>query len=246
MKIITNAIVLRRLKLSDTDVLVSIFSDKYGKITCVAKGGRNPKSALNSASHLFVYGEFEVSLGSKWNYLNGVEIYDSFYKLREDLELLSYSSYIAEFTEYVVAEDVANIRLFRLFKTVLGLLSQGYDVEVLKVIYILKAFEYIGYKPITNSCIECNAHQNLYFMSIEKGGVVCNKCALNLHNCLKIGKKLSKLMTLILNEDIIKLLELDINEYYIQKLDVLLEKYFKQHVGVKKFKSMEILKNIKF
>lgn len=45
MRLLTSGIVLKTVKLSDSDVLITIFSDKHGKITAVAKGARNAKSS---------------------------------------------------------------------------------------------------------------------------------------------------------------------------------------------------------
>lgn len=242
MRLVTSGIVLKTVKLSDSDVLITIFSDKHGKITAVAKGARNAKSKLNSAAQLFVYGEYSLSMGSKWNYVNSVDVYDSYYVIREDLESLTYASYFMELTSFVLPEDTANLKLFSILKNALECLKdQKCSGRFLKVIYELKCLDLLGYRPETTRCIECGTTEELYYMSIEEGGVLCQACALNMKKGLKIGKKLSRLMTLILNEDTIKLSQLEINDFYIEKMDILLNNYLKHHVGIKRFKSIEFL-----
>lgn len=247
MRLITSAIVLKTVKLSDSDVLITVFSDKHGKITAIAKGGRSAKSKLNASAQLFVYGEYSLSMGSKWNYVNSVEVYDAHYKIREDLVKLSYASYFVELTSFVLPEDTANLKLFAVLKNVLVSLKEDKcPAKLLRIIFELKTLDSLGYRPETSQCIECNAKENLHFMSIEDGGVLCESCARNMNKGLKIGKKLSRLMTLLLNEDTIKLCQLEINDFYIEKLDILMNNYLKHHVGIKRFKSIEFLNALNF
>lgn len=247
MRIVTSGIVLKTVKLSDSDVLITIFSDKHGKITAVARGARNPKSRLNSSAQLFVYAEFSLSMGSKWNYVNSVEVYESFYSIREDLLQLTYASYFMELTSFVLPEDTANLKLFSILKNILECLKANKcSGKLLKIIYELKSLDVLGYRPETTYCIECGAKENLHHISIEEGGLLCNNCAVNMNKGLKIGKKLPRLMTLLLNEDTMKLCQIEINDFYIEKMDILLNNYIKHHVGIKRFKSIEFLNTLNF
>lgn len=242
MRLVTCGIVLKTVKLSDSDVLVTIFSDKHGKITAVAKGARSAKSKLNASSQLFVYGEYSLSMGSKWNYVNNVEVYDSYYSIREDLERLTYASYFVELTSFVLPEDTANLKLFSTLKNSLECLKEKKcSGAFLKIIYELKCLDILGYRPETTRCIECGTRDSLYYIGIEEGGVLCEECARNMNKGLKIGKKLARLMTLLLNEDTMKLSQLEINDFYVEKMDILLNNYLKYHVGIKRFKSIEFL-----
>jgi DNA repair protein RecO (recombination protein O) len=242
MRLVTSGIVLKTVKLSDSDVLITIFSDKHGKITAVAKGARNAKSKLNASAQLFVYGEYTLNMGSKWNYVNSVEVHDSYYKIREDLEKLSYASYFMELTSFVLPEDTANLKLFAILKNALECLKDDKcPGKFLKVVYEIKALDILGYRPETSACIECGTNETLHFFHVEEGGVLCQACASNMNKGLKIGKKLSRLMTMLLNEDTIKLCQLEINDFYVDKLDILLNKYMNHHVGIKRFKSIEFL-----
>jgi len=247
MRLVTSGIVLKTVKLSDSDVLITIFSDKHGKITAVAKGARSAKSKLNASSQLFVHGEYSLSMGSKWNYVNAVEVHDSYYSIREDLEKLTYASYFMELTSFVLPENTANLKLFSTLKNALECLKENKcNGKFLKIIYELKCLDILGYRPETTRCIECGATANLHFISVEEGGVLCENCAQNMNKGLKIGKKLARLMTLLLNEDTIKLCQLEINDFYVEKMDILLNSYLKHHVGVKRFKSIEFLDTINF
>lgn len=247
MRLITSGIVLKTVKLSDSDVLITLFSDRHGKITAVAKGARNAKSKLNASSQLFVYGEYSLSMGSKWNYVNSVEVHDSFYGIREDLVKLSYASYFMELTSFILPENTANLKLFSVLRNALECLKDDKcSGNLLKVIYEIKCLDILGYRPETTSCIECGTDTELYFMSIEDGGVLCERCATNMNKGLKIGKKLSRLMTLLINEDTMKLCHLEINDFYTEKMDILLNNYLKHHVGIKRFKSIEFLNTLNF
>ena len=49
----TQGIVLRAVKYRDKDLILTIFTRKYGKVSAIAKGAQGQKSRFLSASQLF-------------------------------------------------------------------------------------------------------------------------------------------------------------------------------------------------
>lgn len=60
-----NGIVLAESNMGDFDKMLTILTPNVGKISCVAKGARRPKSALLAGTQLFCFGEYLVFKGSR-------------------------------------------------------------------------------------------------------------------------------------------------------------------------------------
>jgi len=238
----TSGIVIKTTKFSDSDVLLTIFTEKFGKIAAVAKGGKNAKSKLNSGSQLFVYGEYSLSMDKTWNYVNSVDVYKSFYKIREDLDALTYGSYILELLNYSVEDGTKNMKIFGLLLKVITLLSEDLcNKNLLKAIFEVKLLNELGYSPELENCTVCGKGDSLNHFSIADGGVICENCSRENDRGIKVNSKIPRLINFILQSDKKKICESKINDFYIDKLDILLSSYLKYHIGIKNFKSIEFL-----
>ena len=102
----TNAIVLRSIKLSETDKLVTFMTEQFGKVKCVARGARKIKSrfagSLEPMSYVYLiyFGKENQQLFS----LNNADIIESFHLLREDFQRLYTGIYLNELVDAMTAE----------------------------------------------------------------------------------------------------------------------------------------------
>ena len=89
----TEAVVLRQTKTLNGRRMITIFSQKYGKIgagTSISEKGKN-KSAL--ALRPFCYGRYELFKGRETFNIQGAEVIESFYSLGEDVDKYFAASY---------------------------------------------------------------------------------------------------------------------------------------------------------
>ena len=87
----------------------------FGKISCVAKGARRPKSALLAGTQMFCFGEYLVYKGSQTYHINSVEPIEVFYNLRIDLDKLKYAIHINKIIQDVTEENENCYRILQLF-----------------------------------------------------------------------------------------------------------------------------------
>lgn len=243
----TDAVVLKKTKLNDSDVILTLFTRKVGKTSVIVSGGRNPKSKLSSAAHPFVFGEYVFSYGGKWNKLTSVELKDSFYSIREDLERLAYASYILELTNVALMEGVPNDRLFVNLVETLNIIAKGdCALDLIKVAYELKLMDSLGYRPELVHCVSCGTTELAGFnFSVIDGGMLCEHCSAQLSRGMKIGKTIPKLMHYLIVKDMRIINRTQVNVSYIKKLDIIISKYILFHLEKKRFKSLEFLNNIR-
>lgn len=244
----TDAVVLRKNKISESDVILTLFSRKLGKIRAVSKGGRKPKSRLSPASHIFVFGEFVVARGKNLDNISSADIHESFYKIREDLSKLAYASYFAELCDTVIVEGVTNNRLFDTFLKTLSLITEAEEgFELIKLGFQLKLLDYIGLRPELNKCVSCGGvkFKNIRF-DIEQGGLICDNCSDKYRfNSILIDATMVKVMRYIFKTDIITISKIKLNPAIISKLNNIIDRYIRFHLERKTFKSLEFLNTIK-
>ena len=103
----TNAIVLRSIKLSETDKLVTFMTEEFGKVKCVAKGARKIKSRFAGSLepmtyvYLIYFGKENQQLYS----LNSADIIQSFHLLRDDFQKLYTGIYLNELVDASVTRS---------------------------------------------------------------------------------------------------------------------------------------------
>lgn len=242
MYIVTDGIVLKRVKVSDYDKILTVFTKKAGKMSGVVKGSQNPKSKLAAGAHPFVFGEFSISQSGRLSNITSIDVKNAFYHLREDLDKLTIASYFLELTSIVTVENVINNRLFDLLYLYLDAIEKSESLEeeyLIKVGFELNLLDVIGIKPEIEHCINCgNLVENPKF-SVEDGGVVCKNCYHLYENDYKIGHVIPKLMFFILTHPIEDILKTDIDHVLVKKIDYLLNEFLLFHLERKGFKTLK-------
>lgn len=242
MYIVTDGIVLKRVKVSDYDKILTVFTKKAGKMSGVVKGSQNPKSKLAAGSHPFVYGEFSISKSGRLSNINSIEVKDAFYHLREDLDKLMIASYFLELMNIVTVENVINLKLFDHLHDFLMYIEKSDNEDlahVLKTAFELKLLDLIGLRPELNNCVNCGHTYDNPKFSIEDGGVICENCYSQYPNDYKLGHVIPNLMIFLLLEPIEVIIETKIDSVLIKKISVILDRFLKYHLERKGFKSLK-------
>lgn len=246
MLIKTAGIVLKNSKFNENDSLLVIFTRKIGKISAVAKGARNPKSTLLSGVQPFCYSDFVLYKGKSLYTVSQCDVKESFYKLREDLDRLTYASYLLELVGAEVNEGYTNNRLFNLLGKTLKIISKS-DVELKTVLraFELKYLFYSGYTPHLNSCVNCNKEQETgWKFSAKEGGILCDECHTIDYKAMKISDYTLKLAKYLLFKDIEEVQKLKISNFLNNELSKVLKEYIFVHINKKSFKSLDIIEKL--
>lgn len=245
MYIVTEAIVLKRVKVSDYDKILTLFTKKAGKMSVSVKGSQNPKSKMASGAHPFVYGEFSINKGGRMSSVTSIDVRESFYKLREDLDKLTIASYFLELANIVIVENVVNNRLFNILLTFLGAMEKASSVEeyhLLKVVFELKLLHTIGLRPEMHSCVNCgNTNIDNPKFSVDDGGVICEDCFNLYPDAYKIGHIIPKLIPFLLDHSLEQIIETDIDNILIKKIEFIINQFLLYHLERKGFKSLKNL-----
>ena len=179
MKLVkTKGIIIAEHNVSDFDKMLTILTPNLGKIECIAKGSRRPKSLLLAGSQLLCFGEYILYKGSDNYSMNSCEIIELFYKIRVDLDKLEYATYITKIVSDVTTENQNNYKILQLYLNTLYVIAEtDKDLELVTSIFRIRLMSIIGFKPQIEECIGCRQKEKLTYFSIRDSGFKCKECA---------------------------------------------------------------------
>jgi DNA repair protein RecO (recombination protein O) len=174
----TEAVILRRQDMGETDRLLTLFSPAQGKLRAVAKGVRRPGS--RKAGHLEPFSRVDLLLarGRELDVITQAEAVSLYPHLREDLLRLGQAAYLVELVDRFAVEQEGHPALYRLLVDMLAELDAGQEPGAVLRYYQLRLLELVGYQPELFRCLSCGeALQPVaQFFSVSEGGVRCPHC----------------------------------------------------------------------
>ena len=242
----TEAIVLRKHKITNSDVIITLFSKTTGKIRAIAKGASRNKSQLAPSSNMFVNANYIIRTGKNLHKISSGEIIESYYPIREDMDKFAYSAFFAELTENLIQEGEPNEKLYDLLLKVYNLGTFGeVDLKLLKLAFQVKSIQYSGIMPELSKCIFCDGELNDKMgISISHGGTFCEKCVSNKGRYYLINNRILSFIRYLFYTDLFEILKLDINEQLLKHTDTIMEDYILTYIGKRNLKSLEFIKSI--
>lgn len=178
MFLTTKALVLREAKYKEADKMLTLLSDREGKISASARGAMRRGCKFAASAQQLCYSEFTLfGNRGRWSVNEGTTI-EQFLGLREDLGRLALGNYIAELLEAVSDEDAPNAAVLSLGLNSLYALSRGlYPPEHIKAVFELRLMCLSGYMPFLDCCASCGSEQLDYpRFSLNGGSLHCAGC----------------------------------------------------------------------
>ena len=190
----SDAFVLRRYKLGESDQIVVLFTRDYGKLRVVAH--RNRRGHSRTAGHyqplvrlhVIAYGRPTRSL----YHTHSVDIARAFRVLHQDFNLLSCGLYMTELIDISTQDRQPAPELFALFDEALEALARPEQTPEAPM--VLRHFEMSlltlsGYALQLSECAHCGGElpSGACGYNARAGGLVCATCAATRHT-LKIGR----------------------------------------------------------
>lgn len=176
MYLTIRAVVLRVVDYSDYDALLTLLTEKHGKLTAKARGLRRKNSPLVAPCQLLAFGEFVLFEYRNQYVINEAHSIELFRPLRSDLTKLSLATYFAQVAELISQEDMPNPELQSLLLNSLYVLSTDNCSEVkTKAVFELRSACLAGYTPDLFGCHRCgNQHPERF--DISAGVLECQNC----------------------------------------------------------------------
>lgn len=176
MYLTIKGLVLRVTDYNDKDALLTVLSQRHGKLTVKARGLRRKNSPLVAPCQLLAYGEFTLFEYRGAYTINEASSIELFQNLRRDLTKLSLGTYFAQVAEVISQEDLPNPELQSLVLNCLYALSNMNQPEnKVRAGFELRAACLAGYTPDLTGCHVCGSQAPDQF-DISAGMLECKKC----------------------------------------------------------------------
>ncbi len=173
------ALVLRKTKLGETDVIVALLTDDGRRLQAVAKGMRKPGSRFGGRLEPYSVVDLLLHTGRSLEVVSEAETVAAHAPLREDYDRSIAAAVVADVLDKLAVEGQPEERLFGLAHATLDAMEDvGLEgLPLLVVAFLVKAMAMHGYRPELDSCA-CCAEQAAggRLFSLADGGVLCPQC----------------------------------------------------------------------
>jgi DNA repair protein RecO (recombination protein O) len=168
-------IVLRTIKLGESDRIVTFVTEGRGKVRAVAKGVRKTKSRFGGRLEPLSHVSLLLYEGRELDIVTQVETIDAFRSIREDLDRLTQATALLEAVDHLVQEGEENPRILQMLLGALRTLDAGAAPLVVPA-FFWKLLAQEGFRPILEECASCGSPDVTAF-DLDAGGVLCRSCA---------------------------------------------------------------------
>lgn len=182
------AIVLRKTKLGESDLIVTLLVEDGSQVRAVAKGARKPASSFAARLELYAVADVLCSKGRSLDIVKEARLVDGNGRLRCDLEHAACAAPMAELLDRVTQMGLESAKIFALTQAALSCLDAATPAQApaLCAAHLLKALAFSGLRPSLTTCVGCGVDvapgnpDALVPVSYREGGIVCPVCRASL------------------------------------------------------------------
>ena len=151
------ALVLRRTKLGESDLILTLLSEDGSQKRAVAKGARRPKSSFAARTEPFCVIDALCATGRSLDILKEARLVAAHDALRCNLEASAAAAPVAELLARMSQRDLANPRLFQSAMRMLDAMDGADDSHraALSAAELLKILAFSGLRPSLEICVGC-------------------------------------------------------------------------------------------
>lgn len=241
-------IVIGKRNFFEADRVVEIFTMEKGKMRAVVKGARKSKSKLAGSTELFTHGEFTFAKGKNLDIITAVTPLDYFQKATNDLKKISWLFLMSETLEKLLPREVPNEEIFEETLGAFRFINRNEKPDIAYE-YLYKVVVLLGYGLSLSHCSQChkkietlNSLSNI--LSLESGGILCEKCNPTSQQTIKISKNTIKLLLYIEGHELNEYSKITFDKKISNELTTIINTYL-NHIYQREFKSSKFIKDVK-
>ena len=237
----TEAIIINRLNLGESDRILTLFSPEFGKIRAVCKGARKTKSKFGGHTELFSHGNFVLSAGKSLDILSDAILINNFLASDPDIEKVRSAYYFAEIINKLLPDNAPNPEIYSVY---LHCLENMYviDIDLLQLIFISKVLKSQGVYPELSNCVKCEQKpdRGYIFFSKMAGGITDRDCSKHFEDSIQTDEKVVKLWRYITDTNVELLKNIVVDNETIKSANTLAISYI-HCVTMIDYKSLQVL-----
>jgi DNA repair protein RecO (recombination protein O) len=170
-------VVLRSIKLGETDRIVTILGQGHGKVRAVVKGVRKPGSRFGARLEPTSHVAFQCYRGrGELDVVTQVETIDANRGLREHYGCLTHAVSMLEAADQVAQDREPNPPLYRMLVGALRTLA-AQPSPLVSAAFFWKLLSLEGFHPMLDTCARCGDESGPFSaFDLHDGGVLCEPC----------------------------------------------------------------------
>ncbi|MFL6145540.1 MAG: DNA repair protein RecO [Labedaea sp.] len=172
-------VVLRVQKLGEADRIITLLTQRHGKVRAVAKGVRRTTSRFGARVEPFAHVDVQFYTGRSLDIITQVQTLDAFGAgIIGDYQRYTAGCAVLETADRLSAEEGEPVlRLYLLVAGALRALAGGErDATLVLDAFLLRAMAFAGWAPAVSECARCNEPGPHRAFSVPAGGSVCSRC----------------------------------------------------------------------
>ncbi|MCL1798491.1 MAG: DNA repair protein RecO [Eggerthellaceae bacterium] len=177
-------IVLRKTKLGESDLVLTLLAEDGSQLRAVAKGARKPSNSFAARLELYSAAEVLCSKGRSLDIVKEARLIDAHEKLRFAMEHAAGAAPMVELLDKVTQQGLASPRLYGLTRAAFSCLveSEVSKIPALTAAHLLKTLAFVGLRPSLTACASCGGTvalddaRALVRVSCQEGGALCGAC----------------------------------------------------------------------
>lgn len=216
-------IVIRETTYKDNDKIITLLTDKLGKISCMAKGAKKNNSPILANCQYLVYSEFVLYKSKNFYMVNSASIINMFYKFRVNFDKMECAFELTRIINLITDENEDTESVLKLFLNTIYVLENGIKSDKMVIpTFKIKLFAILGFSPNIAKCSQCgqvliNNDENLDFVYYDyvSNLFLCNNCIQNkdLRRYIKISGSTAIAIKYIIVSDIKKVFNFELKDY---------------------------------
>lgn len=248
--LVSPAILLRRLDHGDFDLILTLFTRQYGKISAIAKSAKKSVKRFSGALELFSELEVVCKSGKGLPILQEATLLQPFSGIRVNIRKAAYASYWAELIKEWMEEQVSNPAIYSLFRQSLEELHRGEQIdESLSILFQIRFLQLAGFLPDLNRCGRCgvlldDVLQSRLHFEAKRGALYCAACVKNHETWISLSKGTVKQLIWVGRGEYAKALRIRFTAQAIKEGLEMLETFVPFHLG-KEPRSLAFLRQIR-
>lgn len=179
----TEAFVLKTQPFRSSSLIVTFFSNSFGKLRGLVKGVRQERATSGSGRGAFfeLFTRLEIVFYEKTrsdlHLVSESSLLESNDTLRTNLQSISYASYFSELVDTLTEVHDPHDKIFELLDCAFRFLP-SIPGERLARLFEIKLLNEIGWLPYLEGCLQCQASPlEKGFFSVKQGALLCRNCA---------------------------------------------------------------------
>ncbi|WP_199442295.1 DNA repair protein RecO [Umezawaea beigongshangensis] len=172
-------VVLRVQKLGEADRIITLLTQRHGKLRAVAKGVRRTTSKFGARLEPFGHVDAQFYPGRTLDIVTQVQTLDAFgVGLVSDYQRYTAGCAVLETADRLAAEEgEPALRLYLLVTGALrALATTDRDPSLVLDAFLLRAMSFAGWAPAVDECARCGEAGPHRAFSVQGGGVMCDGC----------------------------------------------------------------------